>query len=416
MGDKIYIIGIGDDGFAGLTERAQTLVAAAELLIGPGATLSGVANPTAERVALSSDLDAIIDRLGRDHGRKTVILMLGDPLFYGMARFLCERLGEERFEVIPHVSSMQLAFARVKESWDEAYLANAATQGLEQIVEHLRSVEKAGLFTSEAMTPALIARELLARRIDYFSAYVCENLGGADERVTRADLAEVAEQTFAPLNVMILLRKPDRPDQPRDRSRQRLFGNPDELFLQSRPKRGLLTPAEVRCLALAELDLPQAGIVWDVGAGSGSVAIEAAQIARDSTVYAIEMDVEDCELISQNAERFGVRNLVPVSGQAPDSWATLPDPDAIFVGGTGRQVSRIVEAAFARLSPGGRLVANVSSVENLAAVRQVLRNMTDDDQVWMMNIARGVYQLERVRFESINPTFLIRAVKPAREG
>jgi precorrin-6Y C5,15-methyltransferase (decarboxylating) len=192
---------------------------------------------------------------------------------------------------------------------------------------------------------------------------------------------------------------------------RRLFGNPDELFLQSKPKRGLLTPSEVRAVALAELDLGPTSLVWDVGAGSGSVAIEAAQIAAGGTVYAIEMDPEDHQIIAANAQRFGVTNLVPVLGQAPEAWTGLPDPDAIFVGGTGRMVAKIVEQAFARLRSGGRLVANVNSIENLAAVREVLQAATDDAQVLMFNLSRGTYQLERLRFEALNPTFLLGAVK-----
>jgi precorrin-6Y C5,15-methyltransferase (decarboxylating) len=184
------------------------------------------------------------------------------------------------------------------------------------------------------------------------------------------------------------------------------------MFLQSKPKRGLLTPAEVRCVALAELDLGPRSIMWDVGAGSGSVAVEAAQLASGGATYAIEMDPEDHHLISANAERFGVANLVPVLGKAPEAWENLPDPDAIFVGGTGRMVSKIVELAVARLRPGGRIVANVGSLDNVVAVREALQSAVGDAHVWMFNIARGTYQLERLRFEALNPTFLLGAVKP----
>jgi precorrin-6Y C5,15-methyltransferase (decarboxylating) len=211
--------------------------------------------------------------------------------------------------------------------------------------------------------------------------------------------------------VLILVRKPDRPDEPSKSNRRRLFGNPDEAFLQSRPKRGLLTPAEVRCVALAEMNLAQDSVVWDVGAGSGAVAVEAAQIAASGTVYAIEMDAEDFHLISANAKRFGVSNLVPVLGKAPEVWSDLPDPDAIFVGGTGRHVGQIVRQAYARLQRGGSLVASIRSIENVATVRQVFLDDQADDKVWMIHFARGVYQFERVRFESMNPTFLIGAVK-----
>jgi precorrin-6Y C5,15-methyltransferase (decarboxylating) len=151
--------------------------------------------------------------------------------------------------------------------------------------------------------------------------------------------------------------------------------------------------------------------VWDVGAGSGSVAIEAARLASGGQVFAIEMDPEDHGLILANAERFAVKNLVPVLGQAPDCWEKLPPPDAIFVGGSGRQVSRIVELAFARLKLGGRIVANVGSIENLDAVYQSLVRSGGDASVWMVNLARGIQQIDRMRFEALNPTFLVGCVK-----
>src|SRR5690348_8811243 len=161
-----------------------------------------------------------------------------------MARFLCEKLGKDRFEVMPHVSSMQLAFARVKESWEEAYLTNLANHSLDHVIEKIRTAEKVGLFTTESNTPAAVAEALLARRIDYFNAYVCENLGSPDERVTQGTLKELAEQEFAPLNVMVLVRRAGAPDRPSERIGRRVFGNPDEVFLQTKPKKGLLTPSE----------------------------------------------------------------------------------------------------------------------------------------------------------------------------
>jgi precorrin-6Y C5,15-methyltransferase (decarboxylating) len=169
-------------------------------------------------------------------------------------------------------------------------------------------------------------------------------------------------------------------------------------------------------MALAEMDLGPRSIVWDVGAGSGSVAIEAAQIASGGTTYAIEMDPQDHELIRANAERFGVRNLTSVLGRAPEAWAGLPDPDAVFVGGSGREISRLVEQAYGRLRPGGRLVANVGSIENLAEVHATLQRRENDVRVWMINVARGTYQLERVRFEALNPTFMLAVVKGSGES
>jgi precorrin-6B C5,15-methyltransferase / cobalt-precorrin-6B C5,C15-methyltransferase len=409
--NKVQIIGIGDDGLEGLTAAARQRAEQAELLIGSRQSLAAAAASKGEKVEIGGDLDAIVRKIESAGEKRVVVLTTGDPLFYGTARYLCDRLGKQRFEVTPHVSSMQLAFARVKESWDDAYLANLATQPLELVVEKARTAAKVGVFTTDVAPPNAVGQALLDRKIDYFTAYVCENLGSPDERVTQGDLAEIAKQQFAPLNVLILVRKPNVPDRPAAMAGRRLFGNPDEAFMQSKPKRGLLTPAEVRAVALSLLDIGPTSTVWDVGAGSGSVAIEAAQIANGGQVYAIEMDPEDYALIASNAERFAVRNLTPILGKAPEAWAGLTPPDAVFVGGTGRQVRRIVELAFEQLRAGGRLVANVGSVENLAGVREVLLTKADDTSVLMINLARGNDQLDRLHFEALHPTFLISAVK-----
>lgn len=408
---KVHIVGIGDDGLAGLTSTAQQLIRDAELLIGNERALRSVPPSKAQRLEMGGDLDAIVARLSAAVDKRAVMLTQGDPLFYGTARYLTDRLGKERFEIVPHVSSMQLAFARVKETWDEAYLTNLATQSLDHVIEKIRTAEKVGLFTTETHSPAAIAAALLDRQIDYFTAYVCENLGSPDERVTQGDLHVIAEHAFSALNVMVLVRKPHVPDRPLAMVGTRIFGNADEAFLQSQPKRGLLTRSEVRAIALAELDLGPTSVVWDVGAGSGSVAIEAARLAADGAVYAIEMDPQDHGLILANAERFGVRNLVPVLGQAPEAWEKLPLPDAIFFGGSGRSMGPLVEQAYDKLKVGGRIVANVGSIENLSAIFNILRAKAGDASVWMVNVARGVQQLERMRFEAMNPTFLIRAVK-----
>ncbi|HXG09822.1 MAG TPA: precorrin-6y C5,15-methyltransferase (decarboxylating) subunit CbiE [Gemmataceae bacterium] len=410
---RVYIIGIGSDGLAGLTARARDLIASAELLLGSDHALKLVPESGASRVRIGPDLQEVIRTLEANLGRKRmVVVATGDPLFYGVARYLCDRLGKDRFEVLPHVSSMQLAFARIKESWEEAFLTNLATHPLESVLDRIRTAEVVGLFTSEEESPPVVARELLARGLDYFRAYVCENLGGPDERVTQGELAEIAEMEFAPLNVMILKRKPGRPDQQAAPGRFRRFGNPDDVFAQSRPKSGLITQAEVRAIALAQLDIQPASVVWDVGAGSGSVAIEAARLSEPGLVYAIEQDAADYHLILANAEMFGVRNLKAIHGIAPEVFAGLPPPDAVFVGGTGKEVGRLLEAAYAALRPGGRLVANVATLEQLSATYSSLKALAGSVQVLLVNVSRGVEQLETLRFEAVNPTFLLSVRKP----
>ncbi|HBI45179.1 MAG TPA: cobalamin biosynthesis bifunctional protein CbiET [Planctomycetales bacterium] len=416
METRIHIIGVGPDGAAGLTARARELLTEADVVFGAEPVLALVPELRAERHVLGGDLLEAVNALNAvPAGQRVAILAAGDPLFYGVARYLCDRIGEDRFDVLPHVSSMQMAFARVKETWDDAYLTDLQTHPLETVLDRIRIAETVGLFPSETEGPAVVARELLARGLDYFRAYVCENLGGRDERVTQGELSEIAEMEFAPLNVLILKRKPGRPDRPALPSRLRRFGNPDDVFAQSRPKSGLITQAEVRAIALAQLAIPIGGVVWDVGAGSGSVAVEAALLSDPGMVYAIEQDAADYHLILANARSLGVRNLKAIHGAAPAVFAGLPAPDAIFVGGLGHEVNRLLEAAWKALRPGGWMTANVASLESLSATYAVLKGITGSVQVLMVNVARGAEQLETLRFEAVNPTFLLTVGKPAKQ-
>jgi precorrin-6Y C5,15-methyltransferase (decarboxylating) len=412
MSVKVPIVGVGPDGLAGLTGRSRDLLTAAEVVFGSDAALRLLPELTAERVRIGTDLPEVVAKLKALMGAKRVaVAASGDPLFYGTARYLCDKIGPDHFDVVPHVSSMQLAFARIKETWEEAYLTDLSARTLDDVLDKVRIAETVGLFTSDTYTPNRIARELLARGLDYFRGYVCENLGGRDERITRAELAEIQDMRFDPLNVMILRRKPNTPDKPRGGAKLRRFGNPDDVFAQSRPKTGLITQAEVRSVALAQMDLHTGDVAWDVGAGSGSVAIEMAQLVTPGVVYAIEQDAADFHLIQANLETFGITNVKPVFGTAPAVFEGLPPPDAIFVGGNGGEVARLLEASFAALRPGGRLVSNVGTLEMISATYAVLKRLATTVDVLLMNLSRGVEQLESLRFEAVNPTVLLRVKK-----
>ena len=145
-GAKIHILGVGSDGLAGLTARARDLVTSADLVLGADPVLSLVHELKAEKQRIGTELQDVVRTLETNFGlKRMVVLAGGDPLFYGVARYLCDRLGKDRFEVLPHVSSMQLAFARVKESWEEAYLTNLATHPLASVLDRIRVAERSGL-------------------------------------------------------------------------------------------------------------------------------------------------------------------------------------------------------------------------------------------------------------------------------
>ena len=411
--EKVHVVGIGDDGLEGLTQRARNILRQADVLIGEPHCLALVGDAGKERIALGNDLDEAVRRIEALPKKKIAVLADGDPLFYGVARYLCDKLGKDRFEVVPHVSTMQMAFARVKESWEEAFLTNLASHDVQTVLEQIRSAEKVGLFTTEDTPPNAVAQGLLENQIDYFTAYVCENLGSPDERVTRAELAEIAAHDFGPLNVMILVRKPHVPDRPSEAIGRRLFGNPDEAFLQSRPKRGLLTPAEVRAMALAEMDLGPASVVWDIGAGSGSVAIEAAQIAHGGTVYAIEMDPRRPPVDHRE------RPTVPRRATWSRCWAGPPrhGQDWPIRTRSSWAAAAAGSAGWSRRPTSGSASAGDWWPRWGASTTSPRPTASSIATGWRREgvdapFRPGDYQMDRIRFESLNPTFLVAVVKP----
>ena len=217
---KVHIIGVGSDGLAGLTARARDMLTSADIVLGSEPTLQLVRELRAERVAVGPDLNEQVRLIETHLGRKRMVVVAGgDPLFYGVARYLCDRLGKDHFEVLPHVSSMQLAFARVKESWEEAYLTNLATHPLEEVLDRIRTAETVGLFTSEAGRPAAGRPGTAGARPGLFPRLCLRKPRRRRTSASpRANWPTSPDMEFAPLNVMILKRKPGRPDQRRRRA------------------------------------------------------------------------------------------------------------------------------------------------------------------------------------------------------
>ena len=192
------------------------------------------------------------------------------------------------------------------------------------------------------------------------------------------------------------------------RSVDRPLGLPDDAFAQKRPHRGLITKAEVRAVSLYKLGLRRNSIVWDVGAGSGSVGLEAAVIASEGMVYAVERDAECLDMLRLNVEQLGPDNVVVVSGEAPDALDVLPAPDCVFVGGSGGRLTDILECAVSRLAADGRIVVNLASIERVVQTQACLESLGFDAELTMISASRGKALPDgTMRLEAQNPVFII---------
>jgi precorrin-6Y C5,15-methyltransferase (decarboxylating) len=288
------------------------------------------------------------------HG-DVVVLASGDPLFFGIGRTLLHFFGPARIVIRPALSSMQLAFARFKIPWNDAGFLSLHGRETKNLAASILTHDKVFVFTDRHSTPDRIAGSLLTEcgsGIDAeYVIHVAENIGMADERLYTGTLSEIAKLCFGPLNVMILMKTEASPSS----SMAHCFGLSEDEITHSR---GLITKNEVRAASLHALRLPRQGVLWDVGAGSGAVGLEAARLFPELQVFAVEREEEQIANIQKNRKEFQTWNLQVLHGSAPDALAGLPAPDRVFIGGSSGQLRTIIEHAAERLTPGGRMVVN----------------------------------------------------------
>jgi precorrin-6Y C5,15-methyltransferase (decarboxylating) len=397
----VTVIGLSAAGGDDLSPRLAGVIAAADLLVGGQRHLGYFPHFAGERLAIGGHPAAFIEpiRQAVAAGRRVVVLASGDPLFYGIGATLRHYFSPEQLRIEAAPTAFQLAFAALAEPWDDAVLLSAHAHPLEAIVPRILAASKAAVLTDRENTPAAIARRLLAAGASPSTpCAVCENLGGEDERIVCTTLAMASIQEFAPLNVMVIWPQsvPPAPVSP---------GLPDDRFSTWHQQ---LTKREIRLLSLAELRLQPGEVMWDIGAGSGSVCIEAARSQPAAAVFAVEKRAELGAHIRENLARFPAPNLHLTEGVAPAATVDWPDPDAVFIGGSGGGLDKIIVTAQERLRPGGRLVLNLVVLENLAVARELL----PEAAVTQVQINRGVPIVNLLRFEPLNPVFMVTWSKP----
>ena len=397
----MLVIGVGDDGPAGLPPRVLARIEQATLLVGGRRHLEMFPEHPASRVAIAGGLDATFEQIdASSDDAQVVVLASGDPCFFGIGPHLGARLGRERVEIVPHVSSVALAFARLGVAWQDARVVSAHGRPLEAAIRAARGARKLAVLTDETNTPAAIAGALLQAGADDAPAWVFEHLGGDRETETGSTLSGLSGRSFAALNVLVV------PSLTWTAScRTPGFGLPEAAYEHSA---GLITKPEVRAVSLSKLWLRAGGVLWDIGAGSGSLAIEAAGLAPDLRAYAVERSAKQLPMLRQNVARLASgRQIQVVEGEAPDVLAELPDPDAVFVGGSGGRLADILRAARARLRTPGRIVANLVTFEHQATMLRWARTHDLEAEVVQISISRGTDILGMTRLQAENPVTVV---------
>ena len=386
MPERIAVVGVC--GGEPVGKEARAAIEAASLVAGAPRHLGTLTPIGARTLPIDGPLTDVLDALERERGG-VCVLASGDPGFFGIVRVLAERFGAFRLDVHPAPSSVSLAFARLGLPWDDVAVISAHGRPLAEAARRAVRHSKAAVLVAPDAPPEALGRELRALDASHGRAAVCSRLGEPDEHVDIVTLEELAAGSFDPMSVVVLLDGDGVAEVPTLE-----WGRPEERFAA---RDGLVTKAEVRAVALGKLALPRGGVVWDVGAGSGSVAIEIAAIAPWLRVVAVERRADDVRRIEANAHAHGA-TLEVVHGEAPGALDALPDPDRVFVGGGGIAV---LDAALARLRPGGRVVATFAALDRAAAAYERLGNLAE------VSVARGRPLAGGVRLEAENPVFVV---------
>lgn len=398
---------------AALTAPQRALLEKADVLCGGGELLKAFENAEglkARLLPLTLPLEPLLSRLSqmRAAGERVLLLADGDPLFFGIGATLVRQLGAEAVRIIPAVSSLQQACARLALPWHRVVcLSLHGRDDLNPLNAAAGKGAPLCILTDARMTPDVLARHLLDRGVDWFTARIFERMGAPDESRHHLSLAETACRSFGPACTLLLI--PDRP--PR---RPHLGLEVDELAVDG----GLITKKPVRAAALSLLRVGPRHVVWDIGSGSGAVALEAAVLAHEGRVVAVERSAGRAMSIQENRRRFGAAILDVCLGQAPECLPALPDPQRVFIGGglSGEEAEDILGHVCHRLPPGGRVTAGCVLLESFCLCRRFLEGLGWPLEIMQVQASEARELAGDLHLTAQNPVFLLAAQKPASGG
>lgn len=350
----LSIVGIGEDGHDGLGARARAALADAAVIIGSERTLAMLPTSSARQLLWPQPFSAVVEQLRPLTGTRTVVLATGDPLNFGVARKILTFVSKSEVEIIPHLSAFSMAAAHMGWSIPDCDCFTIHGRPAANVEAFIQPDARLLILTEDGSSPAEVCRRLLARGFGESSVTVLENLGGESEAISSFLASAMPQRDWSALNTLAVhcIAGPDA------KIWSRAAGLPDEAFQHD----GKLTKREVRAATLAALAPAPDQLLWDVGAGSGSIGIEWMRSCRGCEAIAIEPDPERRAMIAANADQLGTPRLKVIPAAAPAAYRDLLAPHAVFIGG-GISMPGAFEGAWERLRPGGRMVANVVTLE-----------------------------------------------------
>ena len=350
----LTIVGMGEDGWEALSNRARLAIKSTEVIVGASRLLALLPKTKAEIHQWPQPFSAIVEQIKPLQGRNTVILATGDPMNFGVVRKLLEFIPLDEMTIIPQVSAFSLAASRMGWSLPDCDCFTIHGRPAANVETFIQPNARLLILTEDGTSVAEVCRRLIARGFGESTVTVLENMGGANERITSFVANANPNLDWSPLNVLSVHCVAGA----QAKIFARVAGLPDEAFVHD----GQLTKREVRAATLAALAPAPDQLLWDIGAGCGSVSIEWMRLARGCEAIAIEHNDDRLKMIATNADQLGTPRLKVISGKAPEVLIGLPAPDAVFIGG-GVGNEGVFDTAWENLKSGGRMVCNVVTIE-----------------------------------------------------
>ena len=401
---KVHVIGLGVD-HRDISPIISKRIESAEVLVGGDRLLDIFRDHPALKFPISSPLENVIEKINREMqaDREIVVLADGDPLFYGIGKRLIDALGREMVVFHPNITTLQVAASRLRIPWHDIQTVSLhGRKDIRPLLTALAGNDRVAVFTDPEFNPAKVADELVLRGVDTFDMHVFEDLGTESEKVGRFELEDAAKRTFSPLNFVIF----DRAKQPEI---SLCLGLDDDLYFH---EKGMITKKEIRAAGLSALEIEPDNIVWDLGAGCGSVAIEASILAHKGAVLAVEKDSNRVQQIRDNIRRMGAYGVDVIHGDMPGCMESLPQPDRIFIGGGIGTDNRVLESAVRILKPGGRLVLHLVLMGSLSRARDYLESSGWHFSIIQVQVSRSKSIAGDQRLEALNPVYILGVKKP----
>jgi len=405
---RVSVIGLGM-GYQDLTDRHLKIISQSDVLMGGIRHLSLFPDFMGEKIEITNNLKEIADFiLKHQTSRKITVLASGDPLFYGIGGYLSKKIGKDNITIYPNVSSVAAAFARLGESWHDAELISLHGRELTKIhLEKIRNSKKAAILTDGTRTPAWFQSKIREAGIEKFRMCVLEKIGEKDEKISWLTDKDSNKKAFQEPNIVLLLKKEKDIETPQSDNKINI-GMPEDFFQH---EKGLITKPEVRAVTLSKLKLESHHILWDLGAGSGSVSIEASLFVKTGQIVAVEKNKERILDIEANKRKFIVSNLEIVHAELPDGLKKIPTPDRIFIGGGGKNLPELVERSASFMGKGGVMVINTVLLGNVTSVLEKLDQLNFNTDIVQIQVSQGHPMPWNLMLKSQNPVFIISGEK-----